>query len=87
MTEEGHFDEGESEDDLAERDESDDELVEEGIAEAAHTAYMFQAAKAKYWEAVKGRGTDADEMRRAPEPSAAPVKVCARPRPPAMEAP
>ncbi|OLP78966.1 Pentatricopeptide repeat-containing protein, chloroplastic [Symbiodinium microadriaticum] len=54
MTEEGHFDEGESEDDLAERDESDDELVEEGIAEAAHTAYMFQAAKAKYWEAVKG---------------------------------
>ncbi|CAE7842851.1 PGR3, partial [Symbiodinium necroappetens] len=54
MTEEGHFDEGESEDDLAERGESDDELVEEGIAEAAHTAYMFQAAKAKYWEAVKG---------------------------------
>ena len=49
---------------MAERGGSDDELVEEGIAEAAHAAYMaFQAAKAKYREAVKGRGTDAEEMK------------------------
>ena len=84
VTDDRGLEEDESEEDLAARGESDDELVEEAIAEEAHTAFMaFQAAKAKYREAVKGRGTDAEEMKRRgderlkplrPEAFAAPAK-------------
>ncbi len=48
--------------------EEDRELVEEGVAEAAHTAYMaYQGAKAKYREALKGRGVDLEEVKRRSE--------------------
>ena len=48
--------------------EDDRELVEEGVAEAAHTAYMaYQGAKAKYREALKGRGVDLEEVKRRSE--------------------
>ena len=47
---------------------SDFEVVEETIAAEHHTAYVaFQAAKAKYREAIKGRGTDPEELRRRSE--------------------
>ena len=52
-------------------DESDgmeDGLVSEDVAEEAHVAYMtYQNAKAKYREAVKGRGADMDEIRKRSE--------------------
>ena len=50
------------------RGDGEQDLVEEGVAEAAHTAYMaYQGAKAKYREAVKGRGVDLGEMKKRNE--------------------
>ena len=47
---------------------SDDLLVDEATASDHHTAYVaYQAAKDRYREAVKGRGTDPKEMRRRGE--------------------
>ena len=49
----------------AEEEESDAELVEEGIASEMHSAYMaFQDAKSKYREALKGRGFDKEELKK-----------------------
>ena len=46
-------------------EESDAELVEEGVAEGLHSAYMaFQDAKSRYREAMKGRGVDREELRK-----------------------
>jgi len=57
-----------SEDEPNDHDDHDQELVEESVAEAAHTAYLaYQGAKAKYKEAMKGRGVDLEEVRRRNE--------------------
>lgn len=43
-------------------------VVEEGVAMEQHTAFMtYQNAKMKYREAMKGRGTDPEELRRRSE--------------------
>ena len=43
--------------------ESDSDLLEEDEASAQHTAFMaYQGAKAKYKDALRGRGTDAAEL-------------------------
>lgn len=57
-----------SDDEPNEDDDDDRNLVEEDVAEAAHTAYMaYQGAKAKYREALKGRGVDLEEVKRRSE--------------------
>ena len=49
-------------------DESDDNLVDEDTAAAHHSAYLsYQAAREKYREAMKGRGTDQTELKRRAE--------------------
>ena len=54
--------------DGSEGEESDDALVDEATAQEHHSAFMaYQAAKDKYRAAVKGRGTDASEMKRRSE--------------------
>lgn len=48
--------------------DDDNVLVEESIAEAAHTAYVtYQGAKSRYKEAMKGRGVDVEEMKKRNE--------------------
>ena len=55
---------GDDEDPLGGRHhESESDLMEENVAEAQHSAFMaYQGAKAKYKEAIKGRGTDPGEL-------------------------
>ena len=49
-------------------EESDSELVDEGVASEMHSAYMaFQDAKSKYREALKGRGFDKEELKKRTE--------------------
>ena len=48
--------------------ESGDNLVDEDTAAAHHSAYLsYQAAREKYREAMKGRGTDQAELKRRAE--------------------
>ena len=65
----GEADESGCDEDLADREEeSDDLLVDEATAEGHHMAYVaYQAAKDRYREALKGRGTDPEEMKRRSE--------------------
>ena len=49
-------------------DDLEEQLVEESIAHDHHEAYMaYQGAKAKYREALKGRGVDMEEVKRRSE--------------------
>ena len=48
--------------------ESDSEIMDEGVASEMHSAYMaFQNAKSKYREAMKGRGLDKEELKKRSE--------------------
>ncbi len=59
-------DEGTSDDEP--NDESAGELVDEMVAQEHHSAYMaYQGAKARYKEALKGRGVDTDSMKKRAE--------------------
>ena len=49
-------------------DAADDELMDEETAMEHHTAFMaYQGAKAKYRDALRGRGTDPDALKKSAE--------------------
>ena len=62
------IDEGTSCEDEPNEDYTGGELVDETVAQEHHSAYMaYQGAKARYKEALKGRGVDAESMKKRAE--------------------
>ena len=60
--------EGQDESEDQEGGESDADIVPEDVAQEHHTAYVaYQAAKDRYKEALRGRGTDPGEVKRRSE--------------------